>query len=113
MECIGRCDGAPAMLVDDDYHGDLTPEKIDDNQALVELASAFHVPVIATNGVRFASPDARPLYDVLTCLRHKTTIARAGRRLLPHTSPGWPAPGDPTASTASKTTPVPSLRQIP
>ena len=30
IECIGRCDGAPAMLVDDDYHGDLTPEKIDE-----------------------------------------------------------------------------------
>ena len=29
MECIGRCDGAPAMLVNDDYHGNLTPEKID------------------------------------------------------------------------------------
>ena len=30
IECIGRCDGAPAMLVDDDYHGNLTPEKIDE-----------------------------------------------------------------------------------
>jgi NADH-quinone oxidoreductase subunit E len=29
MECIGRCDGAPAMMVDDDYHGDLTPDKIE------------------------------------------------------------------------------------
>lgn len=29
IECIGRCDGAPAMLVGDDYHGELTPEKID------------------------------------------------------------------------------------
>ena len=29
IECIGRCDNAPAMLVDDEYHGDLTPEKID------------------------------------------------------------------------------------
>lgn len=29
IECIGRCDGAPAMLVDDDYHGELTAEKID------------------------------------------------------------------------------------
>jgi NADH-quinone oxidoreductase subunit E len=28
IECIGRCDGAPAMLVDDDYHGNLTTEKI-------------------------------------------------------------------------------------
>ena len=52
-----------------------------DNQALVDLASAFHVPVIATNGVRFAEPANRPLYDVLTCIRHKTTLARAGRRL--------------------------------
>jgi len=30
IECIGRCDGAPAMLVDDEYHGMLTPEKIDE-----------------------------------------------------------------------------------
>ena len=30
IECIGRCDGAPAMLVGDEYHGELTPEKIDD-----------------------------------------------------------------------------------
>ncbi len=52
-----------------------------DNQALVDLASAFHVPVIATNGVRFAEPSNRPLYDVLTCIRHKTTLERAGRRL--------------------------------
>jgi NADH:ubiquinone oxidoreductase subunit E/Pyruvate/2-oxoacid:ferredoxin oxidoreductase delta subunit len=27
--CIGACDKAPAMLVDDDVHGNLTPEKID------------------------------------------------------------------------------------
>jgi error-prone DNA polymerase len=52
-----------------------------DNQALVDLASAFHLPVVATNGVRFAEPAKRPLYDVLTCIRHKTTLERAGRRL--------------------------------
>ena len=52
-----------------------------DNHALLDLASAFHVPVIATNGVRFAEPANRPLYDVLTCIRHKTTLERAGRRL--------------------------------
>ena len=52
-----------------------------DNQVLLDLASAFHVPVIATNGVRFAGPSDRPLYDVLTCIRHKTTLERAGRRL--------------------------------
>ncbi|MFN8058161.1 MAG: error-prone DNA polymerase [Vicinamibacterales bacterium] len=52
-----------------------------DNQALVALASAFHVPVVATNDVRFAAADERPLFDVLTCIRHKTTLARAGHRL--------------------------------
>ncbi len=52
-----------------------------DNEALRHLASAFHLPVIATNGVRFAEPSYRPLYDVLTCIRHQTTLARAGRRL--------------------------------
>src|SRR4051794_10161305 len=52
-----------------------------DNHALIDLASAFHLPVIATNGVRFAEPANRPLYDVLTCIRHKTTLDRAGRRL--------------------------------
>jgi error-prone DNA polymerase len=52
-----------------------------DNHALRDLAAAFHVPLIATNGVRFAEPADRPLYDVLTCIRHKTTLAQAGRRL--------------------------------
>ncbi len=50
-------------------------------QSLIDLAAAFRVPVVATNGVRFATPEARPLYDVFTCLRHKTTLAEAGRRL--------------------------------
>jgi error-prone DNA polymerase len=52
-----------------------------DNHALRDLAAAFHVPTLATNGVRFAEPAERPLYDVLTCIRHKTTLALAGRRL--------------------------------
>jgi error-prone DNA polymerase len=59
----------------------LLREEEADNAALRDLASAFHVPVIATNGVRFAEPASRPLYDVLTCIRHKTTLAKAGRRL--------------------------------
>ncbi len=52
-----------------------------DNQALMALASAFHVPLVATNGVRFATPVDRPLFDVLTCIRHKTTLESAGRKL--------------------------------
>ena len=50
-------------------------------QMLIDLAATFHVSFVATNGVRFAAPDERPLYDVLTCIRHKTTLDQAGRRL--------------------------------
>jgi error-prone DNA polymerase len=50
-------------------------------QSLMDLAGAFRLPVMASNGVRFASPEARPLYDVLTCIRHKTSLEKAGRLL--------------------------------
>jgi error-prone DNA polymerase len=55
-----------------------------DNAALRQMAEAFRVPVVATNGVRFAAPAARPLFDVLTCIHHHTDLARAGRRLAPN-----------------------------
>ena len=49
--------------------------------ALTGLARAFRVPVVATNGVRFAAAEDRPLFDVLTCVHHNTTLDTAGRRL--------------------------------
>src|SRR5438874_7444758 len=55
-----------------------------DNAALAALATAFGVPTIATNGVRFAAPASRPLFDVLTCIHHHTDLASAGRRLAPN-----------------------------
>lgn len=51
------------------------------NASLIDLAAAFRVPVMASNGVRFATVDERPIYDVFTCLRHKTTLRNAGRLL--------------------------------
>src|SRR5262245_55348463 len=71
--------GANGVCVEVQRH--LLRDEEADNQALVDLASAFHLPVVATNGVRFAEPANRPLYDVLTCIRHKTTLERAGTRL--------------------------------
>jgi error-prone DNA polymerase len=71
--------GASQVYVELQRH--LLREQEADNQVLIELASAFHVPLLASNGVRFAEPGDRPLYDVLTCIRHKTTLDRAGRRL--------------------------------
>ncbi len=46
-----------------------------------EQARAAQVPLIAVNDVHFHHPDRRPLADLLTCIREKTTIDRAGRRL--------------------------------
>ncbi|HUF49063.1 MAG TPA: error-prone DNA polymerase, partial [Vicinamibacterales bacterium] len=51
------------------------------NDSLLDLGAAFRVPVMASNDVRFAAPDVRRLHDVFTCLRHKVTLAGAGRRL--------------------------------
>jgi error-prone DNA polymerase len=52
-----------------------------DNAALTELAGAYRIPAIATNDVRMATAADRPLFDVLTCVRHHTTLDEAGRRL--------------------------------
>jgi error-prone DNA polymerase len=51
-------------------------------QGLVALARAVPVPLVATNQPLFARPEGRPLADVFTCIREKTDLDRAGRRLL-------------------------------
>ncbi|HMJ30415.1 MAG TPA: error-prone DNA polymerase, partial [Xanthobacteraceae bacterium] len=48
---------------------------------LKETARKAQVPLIAINDVHFHHPDRRPLADVLTCIREKTTIDCAGRKL--------------------------------
>src|SRR5439155_25688467 len=54
------------------------------NRQLIDLAEAFRLPLVATNGVRFATPRERPLFDVLTCIHHHTNLMRAGRQLVPN-----------------------------
>lgn len=45
---------------------------------LDRMAKAHGLSILATNDVHYHAPDRRPLQDVLTCIRHKTSIARAG-----------------------------------
>ncbi|MEO5953076.1 MAG: PHP domain-containing protein, partial [Chloroflexia bacterium] len=45
------------------------------------LAAQWELPLIATNGIRYAQPARRELMDVLTCVHHKTNIFEAGRLL--------------------------------
>jgi error-prone DNA polymerase len=44
-------------------------------------ARTVGVPLIAVNDVLYHHPGRRPLQDVLTCIREKLVIDRAGRRL--------------------------------
>ncbi|WP_456755840.1 error-prone DNA polymerase [Bradyrhizobium sp. USDA 4461] len=48
---------------------------------LHDLATDAGVPLLATNEVLYHHPARRPLQDVLTCIREKTTIEAIGRRL--------------------------------
>ena len=56
----------------------------DDRRRLVRLhriAATARVPLLATNEVLYHHPARRPLQDVLTCIREKTTIDAVGKRL--------------------------------
>ncbi len=48
---------------------------------LHHLATKAEVPLLATNEVLYHHPARRPLQDVLTCIREKTTIDAVGKRL--------------------------------
>ncbi|HEY6064921.1 MAG TPA: error-prone DNA polymerase [Thermoanaerobaculia bacterium] len=50
-------------------------------RALADLALRRSLPLVATNGVRYARARDKDLHDVLTAIRHKTNLDRAGARL--------------------------------
>ena len=55
-----------------------------DRRSLAQLqaaARATGIPLIALNAPLYATPDDRPLHDIVTCIREHCTIADAGRRL--------------------------------
>jgi len=51
------------------------------NRAALDIARALHLPILATNGVCYATPKDRELCDVLTAIRHHQTLMTAGRLL--------------------------------
>jgi error-prone DNA polymerase len=48
---------------------------------LKRLAERVGIPLLATNDALYATPDDRPLHDVVTCIRESVTIQSAGRLL--------------------------------
>jgi len=51
------------------------------NRIAVDLARAFNLPLLATNGVNYAIPKARELCDAFTAIRNHKTLSTAGRLL--------------------------------
>ena len=51
------------------------------NQAAVELARELRLPLLATNGVCYATPPQREILDVFTCIRNHRILDTAGRLL--------------------------------
>ncbi len=51
---------------------------------LQKLSRTCRVPLLAAGDVLYHSPARMPLHDVLTAIRHHTTVAEAGELLLPN-----------------------------
>ena len=57
------------------------PEQEHRNHAAIDLACELSLPLVATNGVLYATPDDRYVLDALTCVKQKRTLDEAGQWL--------------------------------
>jgi len=51
------------------------------NQAAIRIARSLNLPILATNGVRYAAAYDREIMDLFTAVRHHTDLDHAGRLL--------------------------------
>jgi error-prone DNA polymerase len=51
------------------------------NRAAIEIARSLQLPLLASNGVCYATPQERELFDVFTAIRNHCTLSTAGRLL--------------------------------
>src|SRR5271170_2238806 len=51
------------------------------NQAAIRIARSLKLPVLATNGVRYATAYEHEVLDIFTAIRHHTDLDHAGRLL--------------------------------
>jgi error-prone DNA polymerase len=51
------------------------------NRAAIDIARSLNLPLLATNGVSYATAKDRELCDAFTAIRHHRTLATAGRLL--------------------------------
>jgi error-prone DNA polymerase len=62
--------------------------------ALDAMARENGLQILTTNDVLYHAPHRRPLQDVMTAIRHKTTVARAGHLLQPNAERHLKSPED-------------------
>jgi error-prone DNA polymerase len=74
--------GSDGFLLAELYRGPHDHRRV---QWLKEYAGKTRLPLVAAGGVLFHRPARKLLHDVLTAIRHKTTVALAGQYLLPNT----------------------------
>jgi error-prone DNA polymerase len=79
LERLAAIFGRENIYVELQRHYDREEEAI--NQQAIALAETFRLPVLATNGIRYASPRQREILDVFTCIRNHRTLETAGRLL--------------------------------
>jgi error-prone DNA polymerase len=71
--------GRRHVLAELQRHGDPRQERA--NRRTLAVAESLSLRVVATNDVACLDAAQRPLLDVLTCIREKTTLDAAGTRL--------------------------------
>ena len=71
--------GPANVYVELQRHGERAEEAR--NQAAIRIAEALHLPLLATNGVRYARGADREILDVFTCIRNGVGLEQAGRLL--------------------------------
>jgi error-prone DNA polymerase len=78
-EQLVRLFGQHNVYVELQRHGEREEEWR--NQAAIRIAQRLGLPLLATNGVRYATAYDREILDVFTAIRHHTDLEHAGRLL--------------------------------
>ncbi len=81
-ECVKRLAelfGPSNVYVELQRHGSRAEEAR--NQAAIRIAESLRLPVLATNGVRYATQYEREVLDVFTAVHHHVSLDKAGRLL--------------------------------
>src|SRR5690349_15555012 len=79
IELLTTIFGRKNVYVELQRHCDVVEERR--NQAAVQIGETLGLPLLATNGVRYATASEREILDVFTCIRNHSKLETAGRLL--------------------------------